>query len=175
VFLFISSPAIAGEPLASPYARRAAHGFSGLSDKEIGELEAGTGMGLARVAELNSYPGPRHVLDAVAAGQLAASAEQVARVQRVFDGMRSAAQRVGVEILAEERALDAAFRMAAITEADLQARTGRIAALRGELRAIHLAAHLSTRAILSDAQIARYDELRGYAAPGASAPHEHKH
>jgi hypothetical protein len=38
----------------------------------------------------------------------------------------------------------------------------RIAALQGELRAIHLAAHLTTRAILSESQIIRYNELRGY-------------
>ena len=40
----------------------------------------------------------------------------------------------------------------------------RIATLQGELRAIHLRAHLATRAIRSAAQVARYDELRGYTA-----------
>jgi len=173
--MILGSPATAEDPLASTYRRPAGAELSALSDKEVAELEAGTGMGLARVAELNSYPGPRHVLDAVTAGRLAASAEQVARLQHVFDDMRIAARRVGAEILGEERGLEEAFRAGAITETDLRARTGRIAALQGELRAIHLAAHLSTRGILSNAQIARYDELRGYTTPAGTAPHDHKH
>ena len=37
-------------------------------------------MGLARAVELNGYPGPRHVLDAVQADELQAIFEQVQRV-----------------------------------------------------------------------------------------------
>jgi hypothetical protein len=47
-----------------------------------------------------------------------------------------------------------------------------IARLYGELRFIHLAAHLSTRAILTADQVATYDRLRGYSSgpPGRSGP-----
>lgn len=119
-------------------------------------------MGLARAAELNGYPGPRHVLDAFKASQFQATPEQVRRVQETFDEMKSDAQRVGAQILEEEERLEAAFHSATMTEADLRSRVVRIAALQGELRTIHLRAHLTTRAILSDAQVARYNELRGY-------------
>ena len=34
----------------------------GLSEQEIDDLTNGRGMGLARAAELNGYPGPLHVL-----------------------------------------------------------------------------------------------------------------
>ena len=133
-------------------------------------------MRLARAAELNSYLGSRHVLDAIEAGKLAASPEQRERVQQVFNGMNRDAVRVGTQILDEELRLEAGFRTATMTESDLQSRVARIAALQGELRTIHLAAHLMTRAILSESQIVRYNELRGYT--GSAIKHqdgEHKH
>lgn len=169
----VFSGAIAGAqaPLTSPYRPQAQTGLRGLNDQEIRELQAGTGMGLARAAELNSYPGPRHVLDAVAAGTLAASSEQIERVREIFDSMKREAVRVGARVLAEETRLEAGFRAVTITEADLRSRVARIAVLQGELRSIHLAAHLATRAILSDVQIARYNELRGY----TESPREHEH
>ncbi|MBI1846905.1 MAG: hypothetical protein HY294_10320 [Candidatus Rokubacteria bacterium] len=142
----------------------------GLSASEIAELRAGTGMGLARAAELNGYPGPRHVLDAVEAGQLQASAEQVQHVRQIFDGMKRDALRVAARIIEEEEHLEAAFRSATITEPVLRSRMAQLATLHGELRAIHLRAHLAARALLSDAQVARYDELRGYTM-GQAGPH----
>jgi hypothetical protein len=132
-------------------------------------------MGLARAAELNSYPGPRHLLDAVHAGRLQARPDQVTRIGQIFEKMRDAARRIGAEILIEEQHLEAAFQATAITEPELRARVERSAALQGELRAIHLQAHLATRAILSAAQIARYNELRGYTTGTPTPPRPHSH
>jgi hypothetical protein len=174
--VLFASPAAAQDRLSSPYRHQIESGLRGLDENEIADLKAGNGMGLARAAELNSYPGPRHVLDAVAAGKLIASPDQIERVQRVFDGMKRDAQRVGAQILEEEQRLESSFRAETITEADLRSRVDRIAALQGQLRAIHLAAHLATRAVLSDRQIARYNELRGYQAEKSDSPvHQHKH
>ena len=39
--------------------------------------------------------------------------------------------------------------------------TAAIGALQGSLRAVHLAAHLETRALLTPQQIVRYQHLRG--------------
>jgi hypothetical protein len=47
------------------------------------------------------------------------------------------------------------------------------ARLEGELRAAHLAAHLETRAILTQHQVARYAALRGYAGADHGA-HAHE-
>jgi hypothetical protein len=162
IFLFVAVPTLAQDQLTSPYRQQAERGLRGLDEKEIAELKAGAGMRLARAAELNSYPGPRHVLDAIEAGQLTASSDQRERVQQVFNGMNSHAVRIGTQILEEEQRLETGFRTATMTESELHARVTRIAALQGELRAIHLAAHLTTRGILSESQIARYNELRGY-------------
>jgi hypothetical protein len=176
VSLLIAGAALAQDRLSSPYRQQAETGLRGLDEKEIADLKAGTGMGLARAAELNSYPGPRHVLDAIAAGKLPASREQLERIQQVFNTMNSDAVNIGAKILAEEQTLEAGFRSAMITDAELRSRVAAIAALRGELRTIHLAAHLVTRRILSESQIARYNELRGYTATEDKHQNQqHKH
>ncbi|HYB43850.1 MAG TPA: hypothetical protein VEL75_18870 [Candidatus Methylomirabilis sp.] len=173
LLLLLTGAASAQHELGSPYRQQSDRGLRGLDDQEIADLRTGTGMGLARAAELNSYPGPRHVLDAIASGSLTVSPEQLARVRLVYEAMEHDARRVGAEILEEEARLEAAFRSAVITDPDLHARVARIATLRGDLRAIHLAAHLATRRILSDAQTARYNELRGY-APDTSGHRGHQ-
>jgi hypothetical protein len=174
--LLIAAPLAADEALTSPYRGQTLTGIRGLTEKEISELRQGRGMGLARAAELNGYPGPRHVLDAVGAGRLQLTSEQVQTVQRLFDGMSSEAQRLGSMVLREEWALEQAFRKGAISEADLHASVGRIAVLQGDLRVVHLRTHLETRSVLSEQQIQHYNELRGYSADSPKKKeHEHRH
>jgi hypothetical protein len=54
---------------------------------------------------------------------------------------------------------------------------GRLGELNGALRAVHLRTHLAQAALLSPAQIAEYDRLRGYGGPAPAAPHQggHRH
>jgi hypothetical protein len=47
---------------ANPYAGQQTRSIKALSPEDIDELRNGTGMGLAKAAELNGYPGPLHVL-----------------------------------------------------------------------------------------------------------------
>jgi hypothetical protein len=47
--------------------------------------------------------------------------------------------------------------------------------LRSELRVVHLGAHLETRALLSAAQVGRYNELRGYKADSGQSEHRQRH
>lgn len=172
--LSVVPPLAAQQVLTSPYREQAASEIRGLAAKEIEDLREGQGMGLARAAELNGYPGPRHVLDAVEAGQLHLSTEQLRAVRQLFAGMSREAKRLGDTILKEEQALEAAFRTGTISEPELRARVARIAALRGELRAVHLRTHLETRALLTDHQIERYNQVRGYAGgAGGQGPHKH--
>jgi hypothetical protein len=164
----------------SPYRDQHAAGARGLTAQEIGDLAAGRGMGLARAAELNGYPGPRHVLDAARDRQLVLSDDQWMAVQRVFDTMEQEARKLGARVIAEEQALEAAFRAGAITEDDLASRVSRLATTQGDLRQVHLRAHLATRALLTETQIARYHELRGYTSPApapadAHRPQGHRH
>jgi hypothetical protein len=147
-------------------------GIRGLAPGEIEDLREGRGMALARAADVNGYPGPRHVLDAADAGQLALAPAQRAAVEGLFAAMAAETRALGARILAEEQALEAALRDGRLDEAGLGAQVARIGALRAELRTVHLRTHLRTRAVLTDHQVARYQALRGHAAGGAG-PHRH--
>jgi hypothetical protein len=152
----------------SPYAGQQARPIKALSADEIEGYRSGWGLGLAKAAELNHYPGPRHALDLGA--QLGLTDGQRAAIQASFDRMLREARELGARLVDEEAALDAAFASGSITSGDLDARIARIAALQGRIRAAHLRAHLETRAELGDEQVRHYDHLRGYAAGG---PHVH--
>jgi Spy/CpxP family protein refolding chaperone len=177
-FLPLAGRAQTGGPTPSPGILAPHHETSGseipgLGADEIAELLEGRGMGQARVAEVQGYPGPRHVLDLWGAGTLPLSSEQATQVQEIARAMASEARRVGGLVLDTERELARAFRSGGIDTESLRARVERIAALRGELRTVHLRAHLETRAVLDPAQIARYAELRGHAPDGGTPRHGH--
>jgi Spy/CpxP family protein refolding chaperone len=144
-------------------------GVPGLETDEIEALRQGHGGGQARVAEVQGYPGPRHVLDAWHAGELALTSEQSTRLQAITQAMTAEAQRLGVLVLDAERGLADAFRSGRIDARTLRADLARITALRSELRLVHLQAHLETRAMLDPDQLARYAELRAH-APKDAAP-----
>jgi hypothetical protein len=159
----------AGAPVSrSPYAHRGSSEIKTLSQEEVDDLLLGRGMGLARPAELNGYPGPRHVLDL--ADSLDLTAEQRGIVGQIFGDMNARAIELGGEVLAAERDLDAAFASGGVTEDALAPIVDRIADLRAELRAVHLRAHLATREVLTTHQRHEYHRLRGYAA-GHDAGH----
>ncbi len=130
-----------------------------LSAEEIGGLMEGSGMGMALVAELNHYPGPRHVLDM--AGALGLTPEQKRAAEEVFRRMNERAVALGMKIVEGEKALDEAFASGEIDREHLERGVAAVAALRGELRTAHLLAHLEMKAILKPEQIAAYETLRG--------------
>lgn len=145
---------------AQPYAGMQSREVKALSSEEVEQLRAGSGMGFAQAAELNRYPGPMHVLEM--ADELGLTDEQRVTATRAFDEMRKAAVERGEKIITTETHLDVAFADASIDEERLAKMTGHIAALRGELRAVHLKAHLVMKRVLTDEQITKYDRLRGY-------------
>lgn len=154
-----------------PYAGEEAREVKALSEQETKSLLAGEGMGLAKAAELNSYPGPRHVLDMADALQLSDGQRAVTR--RVYDAMHAEAVRLGRLIVDREKKLDAMFARGSIEEGALRRATREIALLQGSLRATHLRAHLEMKRILSPAQVRKYDQLRGYQEEGGAHKHEH--
>jgi hypothetical protein len=155
----------------SPYAGEQTREIKALSANEVSNLLAGHGMGLARAAELNSYPGPRHVLDM--ADQLGLTPAQTAELNRVFETMKTAALPLGRELIARETELDRLFTGRKATAEAVLALTREIGRLQGELRAVHLNAHVATVAILQPGQITRYDEMRGYSDPKSPVQNSH--
>ena len=164
----------------SPYVDQTSRGIKSLSDEEVADYLSGNGMGLAKAAELNGYPGPAHVLEL--ADQLALSPNQKERTEAIFERMQSQAKSVGKRLIDEERKLDELFASKTISSPLLHQTLGSIASLRAEVREIHLQAHLDEAQILSQAQSTTYWHLRGYDdsaghahSPDGSAGHAHGH
>lgn len=154
----------------SPYADQTTRSIKSLSDEEVADYLSGKGMGLAKAAELNGYPGPAHVLEL--AKQLALSATQEQATEAIFELMQSQAKSVGKRLVDEERKLDDLFASKAISPPLLHQTLESIASLQTEVREIHLRAHLDEAAVLSEAQAMKYWQLRGYAG-GAGHTHVH--
>ena len=96
VLFWQQSTALFGTPnesaVDSPYAGQESREIKALSQQDIEGLLAGAGTpfgGMAKPAELNGYPGPRHVLDAVEAGGFELTSEQQEQIEAVYEEMRS--------------------------------------------------------------------------------------
>lgn len=166
-FLFVLAAPLVAQETSPTYAGEEKRGIKALSAEEVEGYRAGSGMGFAKAAELNHYPGPRHVLEL--AKELGLDAAQATRTRAVYDRMHAEAVRLGERVIEEERRLDRLFASASIDRGSLSRSVAEIARLQGEVRLAHLNAHLEMRALLTPAQVAKYDVLRGY----GSGPVEH--
>jgi len=174
--LGLAAPGDSAELAQSPYAGQETRPIKALSPEDVAALRSGDGMGLAKAAELNGYPGPRHVIDL--ARQLQLSPQQLEAANAIRERMSAAARPLGADIVAREAALDRLFAERLIDPQRLAAATAAIGELQGRLRDVHLSAHLEMRAVLSGEQIARYAALRGYAdnaVPEQHHPSGHHH
>ncbi len=158
---------------ASPYAGWQGRTIKALSAEQIDDLMNGRGMSMALPAELNGYPGPRHVLEL--ADELGLSTDQRAQTRRLFEDMRRRAIELGAQIVEREASLDEMFLSATVSEAMLRETALALGRLSGELRAHHLAYHLAMRDLLDLRQIERYQRLRGYAADPPRGGHGRGH
>ena len=126
-------------------------------------------MGFALPAELNGYPGPRHVLDM--ADDLELTDEQEANIQALYDEMLPQAIELGEQILAQEESLELTFREETVTETVLEEALTEVGRLESDLRYVHLSTHLATIEILTEHQVQQYNILRGYEAESDHSEH----
>jgi Spy/CpxP family protein refolding chaperone len=131
-----------------------------LTSEELAAYQQGTGHGMAKAAEQNDHPGPRHVL--AKANELQLTDEQKKKIQTIMDKMHADAVAVGNQIIDSEKQLNALFKQGTINQQQLDSLVFEIATLQGKLRTIHLSAHLKTREILSEAQVTKYNQLMNY-------------
>ena len=155
---------------SQPYAGQQQREIKSLSGKQIDGLLNGKGMGMAKPAELNHYPGPKHVLEV--RDKLNLSQQQLQQTQKFFDEMKKEAMALGELIVIQERQLDQLFASGAVDNKNLSETLNRIALLRGQLRYVHLKTHLRQKNIMTAQQIKHYDVIRGY---GSGKHHMHKH
>ncbi len=157
----------------SPYAGEEARTIKSLSAADVDDLLNGRGWGLAKAAELNGMPGPAHILEM--REDIALTPDQAERIETIRQAMQAEAIRVGARLVDLERDLDTAFASGDVDAETLRAMIAEIEAVRGELRYVHLVAHLETPDILTPHQVATYNRLRGYGAddPCANLPAGH--
>jgi Spy/CpxP family protein refolding chaperone len=141
------------------------------ADGKMSQYLSGEGMGYAKAAELNHFPGPAHVLEL--ADRLDLSSEQRAATRKLMDEHKREARAIGAKLVDAERALEALFRNAEVEPAALARAVREASSLEGEYRLSHLETHRRMRALLTEGQVKRYDALRGYSS--AQPDHKHRH
>ena len=90
--IVVTSTASSMAQTTSPYAGQQERTIKALSNRDTGDLLEGCGMGLAKAGELNSYPGPLHVLQL--ADQLGLSETQRRSTDALYAKMRDEAAHV---------------------------------------------------------------------------------
>ena len=144
-----------------------------LTVNDTEDVKEGNGMGLALAGELNGYPGPRHAIDL--AEQLHLSPDQVAKLNEFYAAMKSETMPMGATLIAQERSLNDDFAARTVTLSSLETHSRLIVESQATRRTAHLKYHLATAAILTAAQIQRYEELRGYKGNASAAPAHQRH
>ncbi len=144
----------------SHYAGEEKREIKAISAEEISNYLNGNGMGLAKAAELNGYPGPKHILENESTLEL--TAVQKEEIQSSFQKMKNQAVDLGKQIVEKEKELDSLFGQSKIDGDLLKTKTQEVAKLQGDLRNVHLQAHLEMKKVLSPEQVSKYNQLRGY-------------
>jgi Spy/CpxP family protein refolding chaperone len=170
IFLVLLSGLVALPALAenAPYAGQDARAIKALSAEHIEGLRDGAGLGYAKAAELNGWPGPLHALEL--ADALSLDADQRARIEVVRQAMLAKAKPLGEQLIAAEAALDALFAEEIPTLTLVADATEKIGRIEAALRAVHLAAHIEVKPLLTRHQRMIYARERGY---GDGSEHGH--
>ena len=122
-------------------------------------LLKGLGMGLASIAEMNNFPGPKHILDAK--DDLLLTRDQVKKIEALDKLVASAAIQKGTDVVQAEDELEKLFENPSVSEKTVRSKLEEIGKLRADLRFIHLQAHLRMKQILTPEQIKKYAEIKG--------------
>jgi hypothetical protein len=145
---------------ALQYIGQESRDIKALSESEVAGLLAGKGMGFAKSAELNGYPGPAHVLEL--ASQLRLSEDQVVQTRALHAQMEAEAKAAGRSLVEAERELESLFRERTATPQRLTESLNKVATLQAKVREAHLKAHIEQTRLLSAQQVSQYNVLRGY-------------
>ena len=172
--LAVLCAAQAAAQTAQPYAGQQDRAIAALSAQRIEGLRAGRGLGYAKAAELNGFPGPMHVLDL--ADDLGLDDPTRDRIARIRANMLDQAIPLGEQLIAAEQALDDLFAKGIPDAAAVADATQAIGLIEARLRAVHLTAHLETTPLLTHPQRMIYAKARGYArSNGHSRQHGSGH
>lgn len=160
IISMIAVPGYAQTNMHKSYHHHLNRSIKALSEDEVIGYLSGEGMGMAIPAELNHYPGPRHVLDL--ADSLNLTVEQKTEVQKIYDSMHEKAVELGKEIVEKEELLDSMLSSQNTEAAQVEELLIDISKIKGKLRWVHISAHIQMKEVLYPEQVSTYDRLRGY-------------
>ena len=135
-------------------------------------LSLGQGNGARQGGRAQRLPGPAHVLEL--ARRLHLTADQKVKTEALFKRMQARAISLGKELVEEERVLNNIFALQSVTPEALGSSLARIVKLQGQVRQVHLEAHLEQTALLSPEQVRQYNRIRGYGATAENDNHEQR-
>ena len=124
----------------SKYIGQEKRDIKSLSNEDIKELRAGAGWGLAKAAELNGLPGPKHILEMKQEIELTAKQEEM--IIALYNKMNKEAVRLGNKLIEYEEELNNRFAERDIDEKILDELLRKISETYKSLRFTHLSAHL---------------------------------
>lgn len=147
----------ASDAAAAPETEAAGETPAWLNQRETRQLREGRGMGMGRVAAVNGYPGPMHVLRQ--AEELELSDEQREQTSALRERVHARSRELGERIVAAESRLGDVLAADEVDRDALREALGEIADLRAELRAAHIEAHLDQADILTPEQREKIGEM----------------
>lgn len=140
-----------------------------LSEADIEGYLNGEGMGQAKAAELNGYPGPLHVLEL--SDELDLNEQQKDKTQELFNSMNEQARHLGKQVVELELELNRLFAESKASKESLEVILSKLANTKAQLKETHLLAHIEMKLLLNRHQVMMYNQLRGYSKDG----HHHHH
>lgn len=173
VFLFLMIIGVGcnthhSEQEKSPYVGQEDREIKSLTHQEVQGYLNGEGMGLSKVAELNNFPGPKHVLEF--SKRLDLSEEQLSQIKSLYDEMKRESINLGERYISAEKKVNVLFEQSEIDPGQVDSLISDIGVLHSEIRATHVIAHIKMTELLSAEQIDRYQKLRGY----TNSQHQHQ-
>jgi len=160
ILVFIFSLTVLNAQTHSHHSSETGDKIKALTSEQIDNYLNGEGMGLAKTAELNHYPGPKHVLDL--AKELKLNQTQIDSAEKIFAMMNERAVYLGKIIIDKEKQLDQLFNSGNADEESIRNIVMEMSQYQGELRLKHLNAHIQLKDILTSDQVLTYESLRGY-------------
>ena len=125
-----------------------------LTPDEVKGYVEGSGMGQAKVAELNGYPGPMHLLERK--DELKLTSEQVRSLEELKTRMTTEAIKYGTDVIEAEKQLNKLFAGGNATEEQVRGAVVKSEESKANVRYAHLKAHLASRRILTPSQLKAY-------------------
>ncbi len=159
-FFLTSTLASEYQLVKSKYIGQENRSIKSLSPSDIKALKNGKGWGLAKAAELNGVPGPKHILEMK--NEIKLSMNQIDKIKVLFNKMKRDAIPLGKKLIQLEKELNDSFANRVVNQYSLKEVLKRIVKVRMDLRFVHLNAHLSSLPVLSKKQLRSYNTLRGY-------------